>query len=235
MAENNNDIDLGLEGVLVSDLDEVRSTEINEYTEKRLALEQELDIGNVWGYGTKGLEAKSAAMRMLSTKTGMYAKIPITCKSDQCPYSENCKILAYDMAPEGELCPIETTEIEIRYEQYCSDFGFDSASFTDRVLMSEIISCDIMLERCKAMMAKEGDPVIDVVAGVSERGAEYTQPQVSKYWEAYERISKKRNNDLQLMMATRRDKKDDDAGAKAKNISEILAQVAQEDMALEKK
>ena len=35
------------------------------------------------------------------------------------------------------------------------------------------------------------------------------------------------------MMATRRDKKDNDPGAKAKNISDILAEISQEDMAKE--
>lgn len=169
-------------------------------------------------------------MTMLSTKNGMYAKIPIVCKLNDCPYNESCQLLGCGLAPEGQYCPMETAEIEIRFVGYCKDFSIDSASFTDKTLISEIISCDIMLERCKALIAKEGVPVIDIVAGVAENGEEYTQPVVSKYWEAYERISKKRNVDLQLMMATRKDKKDANAGDGAKNISEILAEIAQEDI-----
>lgn len=225
--------DRKLEGTVITDLPVVKNNKIDEYQEKRKIFEERMKLENVWGYGLKGIEAKRAAMTMLSTKNGMYAKIPIVCKADSCPYAESCQILPTGLAPEGQYCPMETAEIEIRFAGYCNDFDIEKASFTDKNLISEIISCDIMLERCKALIAKEGVPVVDIVAGISERGEEYTQPEVSKYWEAYERISKKRNTDLQLMMATRRDKKDNDPGAKAKNISDILAEVSQEDMAKE--
>jgi hypothetical protein len=170
----------------------------------------EANLQNMWGHSTLGLEAKRAAMAMLSTKTGMYAKIPITCKADTCPYAESCQLLAYGLAPEGEYCPVETAEIELRYEAYSRDFDLDTASFTDKCLVNEIINADIMMERCKALMAREGVPVIDVVAGVSENGDEFTRPEVSKHWEAYERASRKRNEAYSLMKATRKDKKEDD-------------------------
>lgn len=220
MADENNTI---------TDIDLVKD-ESSEVVKRREEFEKQLQVQTIWGYGVEGVEAKKAAMAMLSTKNGMYARIPIICKADECPYSESCKLLSWNLTPLGEPCPIETSEIEIRFAEYCKDFDYDKTSFTDKNLMSEIISCDLMLERCKSLIAKEQVPVVDVVAGVSERGEEFTQPQVSKYWEAYERISKKRNTDFQLMMATRRDKKDQDNADKAKNISEILAQVDQEDM-----
>ena len=55
--------------------------------ENKLAMfkENQLDTSNPWGYSNKGLAAKSAAMSMLSTKSGLYARIPITCKGHGCP------------------------------------------------------------------------------------------------------------------------------------------------------
>lgn len=182
----------------------------------------EKNIKNLWGYSETGLEAKRAAMTMLATKTGMYAKIPIYCKADSCPYAETCPLLSYDLAPIGEPCPIETAQIELRYEAYARDFDLDDSSFTDKAIVSEIINAEIMMERAKALMSKEGVPVVDVVAGIGENGEVYTRPEVSKYWEVYEKALKKRNEAYQLMMATRKDKKGDDDGEQS--ITKIIAE-----------
>jgi hypothetical protein len=195
--------------------------EKSEATINRENLESNLiNNKNVWGYNELGLEAKRAAMSMLSTKTGMYARIPLMCKSDDCPYADTCPLLAYNLAPYGQLCPVETAQIELRYQGYSNDFSLEDSSFTDRCIISEIINCDIMMERCKALMAKEGVPVSEVVAGIAENGDVYTRPEVSKFWEAYEKANKRRNESYQLMMGTRRDKKNE--GNKEKSILETL-------------
>lgn len=185
----------------------------SEAAENRKKLESNIEVmKSVWGHSEVGMQAKRAAMTMLSTKTGMYAKVPITCKGDGCPYAESCQLLPYDLAPTGEYCPIETAQIELRYQGYSDDFDIDNASFTDKNLISEIINCDVMIERAKALMSKEGVSIVEVVAGVAENGDEYYRPEVSKAWELYERATKKRNEAYQLMMATRKDnKKQDDS------------------------
>ncbi|MED1125309.1 hypothetical protein [Bacillus atrophaeus] len=209
------------------EMDEVTVLDLDERSEAITNRENfESNIRNLWGHSEVGVQAKQAAMTMLSTKTGMYAKIPILCKADSCPYAESCPLLAYDLAPLGEFCPIETAQIELRYEGYSKDFDLEYASFTDKAIVSEIINADIMMERCKAMMAKEGVPVTEVVAGIAENGEIYTRPEVSKYWDAYEKAQKKRNEAYQLMMATRRDKKDD--GNKSKSLTEIIADAVTE-------
>lgn len=200
---------------------ELMEAERQDAVEKREKFEA--SIKNLWGHSALGLEAKKAAMTMLSTKTGMYARIPIVCKADSCPYAESCQLLSYGLAPLGEFCPVETAEIELRFAGYARDFGLEHASFTDRCIISEIIQCDIMMERCKALMAKEGVPVVDVVAGIAENGEVYMRPEVSKYWEAYERAYKRRNEAYQLMMATRKDKKDESTDNNS--VIQILSEV----------
>lgn len=199
-------------------IDNIQDTESTAIANRE---EFEKSITNLWGHSQTGLEAKRAAMTMLSTKTGMYAKVPIRCKADSCPYSDSCQLLPYDLAPIGEFCPIETAQIELRFQGYAEDFDIDSSSFTDKCIISEIINCDIMMERCKALMAKEGDPVIQVVAGVSEEGTEYYRPEVSRYWEAYDKAMRRRNENYQLMVATRRDKKSN--GEKEVSITQVIA------------
>ena len=168
-------------------------------------------IDNPWGLTPKALTAKKAALAMIATKNGMYARVPLVCKAEGCPYSDSCMLLAYDMAPEGEYCPTEIAQIEIRSAAYSQDIDYDSASFTDKNLLSELVTLDIMLERCKALISREGTPVIDIAIGIDNEGNEIRQPTVSKSWEAYEKISKKRDSVYQLLMLTRKDKKSDDS------------------------
>lgn len=195
----------------------------NLAVQNREALEQSLT--NIWGHSTLGIEAKKAAMSMLSTKTGMYARIPLVCKADMCPYAESCMLLKYDLAPMGEPCPKEAAEIELRYAAYDQDYDLDQASFTDKNLVSELINYDIMLDRLRALLVKEEVLVVDIVAGIGENGEEFTQPTVSKTWEAYERVEKKRNNIYDLMVATRKankSNKDDDG---AQSFTQMVSQV----------
>lgn len=167
----------------------------------------EANLQNMWGYSEVGVEAKRAAMSMLSTKTGMYSRIPLVCKADGCPYAETCSLLPYNLAPLGEPCPIETAQIELRYAGYENDFDLEEASFTDKNLVISLINCDIMIERCKALLNKAGVLVEDVFAGVSEQGDVYFKPEISKHWEALERAERKRDGVYDLMQATRKNKK----------------------------
>lgn len=192
---------------------EIEETKAQEALELRKNFEA--NINNVWGHSSLGMEAKSAAMSMLSTKTGLYAKVPITCKADGCPYEKTCALLPYGLAPLGEKCPWETALIETRYAGYMQDYDLDTASFTDSTIVSELINIDIMLERTKSLMSAEETPITDVVAGMTESGEQFTRPEISKAYEIYERNLNRKERLLDMMMGTRKSKK----GDKEQNIS----------------
>ena len=61
--------------------------------------------------------------------------------------------------------------------------------------------------------------------GVDQEGNEIRQPSVSKAWEAYEKVSKKRDQTYQLLMMTRKDKKDENKSAEAESVSDMLHNV----------
>lgn len=176
-----------------------------EAIENRKSLEKKMK--NAWGYSDVALESKAAAMTMLSTKTGMYARVPLICKADSCPYADTCYLLDNGLAPYGEYCAIETEQIDMRVKGYAEDFDLDSASFTDKCLIGELINLDIIIERCKGLMNNEQSPVVDVVISVTENGDEVIAPAISKSFEAYEKASRRKETILNLMSATRKDKK----------------------------
>lgn len=162
---------------------------------------------NVWNYGKVGQTALQASMTLLSTKHGMYAKVPLLCKRENCFYKNTCQLIGHDLAPLGQPCPLEAAQIQLRLVEYNKDFDYDASSFTDKNMINEIINLDILLERCKSIMAQEQTLIVDVITGISEDGTEYTHPEISKAYELYEKILEKRNKMYDLMLATRKSKR----------------------------
>lgn len=189
-----------------------------EELQNKLALFKESQ-DNPWGYSPKGKVAKSAAMAMLSTKSGLYARIPITCKGAGCPYSETCELLKAGLEPYGEKCAIETELIDRAFEGYKYDFGLDdNANYTDLNIIKNIITCDVMLERAQALMSQEGSAISETYAGSNEKtGEDFYNKDISKALELYERHEKQRSRLYDMMLATRKAK----AQAKQTNESSV--------------
>lgn len=198
---------------------EIEQIEKQEAVSKREAFEA--NIANIWGHSVLGQEATKAAMTMLSTKTGLYAKIPITCKAETCPYRDTCNLLPYGLAPFGEKCAMEIAMIQTRYAGYMDDYDLDNASFTDSTIVSELINIDIMLERTKALMAAEQVPITQVVAGMTESGEEFSRPEISKAYEIYERNLNKKERLLESLLGTRKSRKGTDE--QTSSIEDILS------------
>lgn len=209
--------------ILDEDNEKASLVEAGERTREIIQQIQKQD--NPWGISPRGEMAKTLAISKMKTTHGMYARIPLVCRGENCPYAEQCKLLPYGMAPQGEYCSEELAQIDLRAIGYAMDVDYDGASFTDKNLISELIMLDVMLERCKALLAKDGTPVIDIAIGVDKDGNEIRQPSVSKAWDMYERVSKKRDATYQLLMMTRKDKSKKKDDGEATDISSVLRDV----------
>ena len=179
-----------------------------EARNKRIAFQEMMArVDNPWGYSAGALESKKAAMTMLSTKTGLYSRIPIVCKGCNCPYGETCGLLEYGLDTVGERCVLETTMIEQKLANYTEEFGLDESSYTDWTMVKELINAEIMIERCMALMSQEGCAITEEFIGTSEgSGIDYFRKEISKTQELYERNLKIKERILDTMMATRKAK-----------------------------
>ena len=173
---------------------------------------------NRWGYSPAGwLSKKLISKHLNSVKNGIYSIFPIPCKKTGCPYGESCVALKNNMTPPyGEPCVIETAKIENLIVSYANDFDFKSASTTDKILIQELIQTDLLMDRCQIMMAQEGKMLQDVTMGVTEEGEIYTQQVVSRYLDAWEKLSRRRENLFSQMDSTRKAKR----GQKADDLSD---------------
>lgn len=103
---------------------------------------------------------------------------------------------------------METTKMESLLLQYDKDFHLEDCSATDILTIQELVHLDIMIDRCNSLIAQELTPVIEVNIGSSpQTGDVITQPAVSKYYEAYEKMSKRRSALVDELNATRKAKR----------------------------
>ena len=169
-------------------------------------LDQYVDRYNSWGYTEEGKMIYNKAMHMLATDHAIYARMPIICKGENCIY-KNDPLHKAGVVKVGEPCICETTLIASKFAQYQQEFNLESASYTDNVLVHELITLDLLISRAMQYINnRDYEPVIDVVTNVTETGQEITQPMVSKGIELYTTLSKKRDEVFSLLAATRKDK-----------------------------
>lgn len=159
----------------------------------------------------------------------MFARIPIYCKGDTCPYGKSCGLVKWGISPIGQACPVEIATIQRSWEKYWDEFALTEEDFTDIKLVQEIIKMEVYMERCTGLMSKEVTPVQLMVVGTNEDGEPIETPQVSKSVEAYERYSKIRDRNYSLLMATRKDKIKKGDDKQEKSLMDILAEVDQDE------
>lgn len=167
-----------------------------------------------WGYNAKGEFSRKAAMALLSTKHGMYSSIPIACNGARCPYRAQCELFIFGgdaLVPVGDKCPMETAYIEKKYSDYNDMFDLDDSSAVDQSLVEEIINLDVMLRRVKMLMSinNNGDMVEESFCQVDQEGVEHTKKEVVRYFDVYHKTLDHRNKMYDLMMSTRKSKKND--------------------------
>lgn len=162
-----------------------------------------------WSVSRAGhFSRKLISTHMNSMKNGLYSIYPIPCKRGACPYGSSCIALRNHMEPPyGEACVIETAKIERLIIDYSSQFKMESSSATDRTMIRELVQLELLMDRCQNLMAQECSPLQEVVAGIGEDGSPYTQPVVSKYFDAWERMSKRKQSLLNDLEGTRRSKR----------------------------
>lgn len=213
---------------------EMEKNELDIAKENRKNLEERYrTMDNIWGHSGVAKEGKKAAMTMLSTKTGMYASIPLICKAGNCPYQETCTLLQYDLCKVGEPCPNECAMIEVYYANYSEEFDLDHSSFTDKVMVKQLIDCEIKLERCQALMNKEQTQIKQEFAGSTEQGEVFYKDEISKAYELYERNSKRKESLLKQLMATR--EAQTKLGEKNTSLSEIINEALDGDFIVEER
>lgn len=162
-----------------------------------------------WTKNEKAVQAIEVAKRMRSTKHGLYASVPILCKSDACPYAGSCPLMKMDLAPHGEKCPIEIAAIEDLFYRYTDEFSIDPEdrrNTVDLMMVKELVDIDVSLLRCDNKMAVDADFIIENAIGVSEDGQAITKQELHPLADYKEKLRNQKYKTYNLLNATRKDK-----------------------------
>lgn len=214
-------------------LDSLQVIEINEDDQEVVEFKEKYDkflenTKNTWTLSEKAKLSLSASMSMLSTKHGFYSKIPLICKSDKCPFKTTCQLYKHSLEPAGEPCPTEIAMILTLHEKYINELQIEDNDTVDQTLLRDLISYEVMLARCDARIAEEGDYIQMIDVGVTENGDVVSKPELSQSIIYKEKIQKKKNEILQLLNSTRKDKSSSEVNMKitpVQIISDIVEKI----------
>lgn len=162
-----------------------------------------------WTQNPAAVQAIEVAKRLRNTKHGLYASVPIICKSESCPYRQSCPLIEMQIAPHGEKCPIEIAAIEDLFERYCADLKIDRddpRNTVDLLMVKDIVDIDVSLLRCDNKMAIDADFIIQNAIGMTEEGEAIVKQELHPVVEYKDKLRASKNKMLQLLNSTRRDK-----------------------------
>ncbi|MCD7910982.1 hypothetical protein KC480_05510 [Bacillus velezensis] len=162
-----------------------------------------------WTENPAAVQAIEVAKRIRQTKHGMYASVPIICKSEFCPYAESCELQQMGIAPYGEKCPMEIAAIEDLFQRYCSDMNInpeDPSQQVDAIMVKEVVDLDISMLRCDKKMAISADFIIDQVISVTDDGDPISRQELHPLTEYKEKLRTQKYKTLNLLNSTRKDK-----------------------------
>lgn len=180
-------------------------------------------LPSMWKQNTQGLENVKKARQTIGLKHGMFASVPIICKGRSCPYFQTCWIPEADLQV-GERCPIEIGAILERFDKYCAQLNIvPEDEIVDAGLVKDVVDIEIMMVRADGLLAKDGNLIEEVVAGISPKGQEYYKPEIHPAVELKEKLRKEKTRILNQLNATRKDNKD--SGGMANDPSSVAARI----------
>lgn len=151
-------------------------------------------------------KAVEATTKMLSTRYGLLASIPIICRTDKCPYKETCLAFMNGCAPEKEPCPVEISMIMNLYEMYTTSLEVDTSKIVVLGLIRDLIESDITINRCEAILARDGDILANTPSMMSPNGSIIYKKEPHIALGIKEKARLQKNQTLQLLNSTPKDK-----------------------------
>lgn len=188
-------------------------------------------INDDTGYTPEEIEYIRRYISKAATGTG--SAIALTCPGRAaCPFSHRCPFAQLKKEPRDKPCPLESalfTEFLIRYIE---ELQVDPTNMMELAYCNELAETDILIMRANKALAKpENSEMVYIQETVAKSGEIAQQMSVSPYLEAREKLVKRRERIIKLMVGDRQERYKKAAALKLKdNTDESVLQSKQRAM-----
>lgn len=141
-------------------------------------------------------------VRPSKIKTSMFASIPMTCASRNCPVADTCPLMKINKAPHGSPCPIEMAAVQQFMGDYIEEMRVDPKSMTEVAMVRDLVDQEIQYIRKNKILAKEHF-IQENPVGLDPQGNVIVSKQLHQAVDYEDRIHKRKREILKQMNATR--------------------------------
>lgn len=163
-------------------------------------------------------EVKKLVVYLNTLKHGFSAAVPLICTGEQCPYSIKCPLGGNNNYPMGKECPIESTLVEVWYNDYVTELGVNPESKVDSALVGDVVFWEILEKRATEELAKKPEVLRKQIVGfqdTKEGPKALYREEMNQIFTFLEKAQRQKMKVLNALIATRE--------AKSKDAGRIIA------------
>lgn len=161
--------------------------------------------------------------------TGAFARIPLSCWPDRCPFRGNCVFVAVGKAPgHGRNCLLEMNLLKEWTISYIQEYDIHPDDTTDRIYVQELAECELLLYRINSNLSKpeNAELVGDQAVGVSRQGDQITRKEILALMELKLKIQARKDKIVRMMVGDREGKYKRQAALKQKEGGDMSTNTA---------
>ncbi len=161
--------------------------------------------------------------------TGAFARIPLSCWPDRCPFRGNCVFVAIQKAPgRGRNCLLEINLLKEWTINYIQEYDIDPDDTTDRIYIQELAECELLLYRINSNLSKpeNAELVGDQAVGISRQGDVITRKEILALMELKLKIQNRKDKIVKMMVGDRQEKYKKQAALKQKEGGDMSTNTA---------
>jgi hypothetical protein len=154
---------------------------------------------------------------------GSGSLMALVCKGkEECPYAQKCPLAQIDKAPSGKPCPVENILFREFLVRYMEDLQVDPSNMGELAYCRELSETEILLMRVNKQLGKsENSDMTSIQQSITKGGDVIENQIVSPLLDVRERLVKRRERILKLMVGDRQEKYKEAAARKVKDGGDI--------------